>query len=308
MPRPLLKVWITRAEPGAGETAARVAALGHDPIVAPLLVVQRLGTSAPDLTGVGALAFTSANAVRAFAELSAPRDLSPHLPVFTVGDATAAAARMAGFAQVRSSEGDVAALAADIIRAVVRERDAVQGVVLHACAVEPAGDLMGALKTAGVAARTLTLYQTVAADPPVPSVINMLAGVDVVLLHSPKAARALAALVKGATPPFDLRGVHLLGLSPACLSPLADLPAADRQSAKTPNDADLLAVLQTLKPPPPLRPVFTPLVWTCLVLGALCILAGGAIGFQGARCAAGPTPCRTRQIPQTPVPRALNPR
>ncbi len=263
-----MKVWITRAEPGAGETAKRLMHLGHEPLIAPLLVVRPLVDASPDLTGIGALAFTSANGVRAFAELSSRRDL----PVFAVGEATAAAARDARFTDVHAGPSDVAALAAEI----VDRRTTLQGAVLHAGAAEPAGDLAGALQASGVAVRSVALYQTVAAPPLSPALLAQLPGVQAVLLHSPKAARALASL---STPGLDLNGAHLLGLSPACLTPLADLPAAGRQSAKAPNEADLLALLETLQPAPPPRPVLSPLVWGLLLFGALCILAGATIGL-----------------------------
>ena len=83
-----MRIWITRAAPEAEATAQRVRALGHEPVVASLLEVQA-GGETPDLAGVGALAFTSRNGVRAFAALSPERNL----PVLTVGDATAQAAR-----------------------------------------------------------------------------------------------------------------------------------------------------------------------------------------------------------------------
>ncbi len=264
-----MKVWITRAEPGAGETAKRLIELGHEPLVAPLLVVRRLTDAAPDLTDIGALAFTSANGVRAFADVSDRRDIA----VFAVGEATATAAHEAGFADVHAGPSDVAALAT----AIVQRRDRFQGAVLHAGAAEPAGDLAGALQAAGLTVRAIALYRTVAAPPLAPPLLKRVRGAQAILLHSPKAARALASL---ATATLDLRGAHLLGLSPACLAPLADLAVAGRQSALTSTEADLLALLQTLEPEARPRPVFSPLVWALLLFGALCILAGAAIGFS----------------------------
>ena len=90
------KIWITRAQPGADATAERVRALGHDAVVAPLLAVQVLPDVEIDLRGVAALAFTSANGVRAFADANGERGLK----VFAVGAATAQAARKAGFKSV----------------------------------------------------------------------------------------------------------------------------------------------------------------------------------------------------------------
>jgi hypothetical protein len=136
--------------------------------------------------------------------------------------------------------------------------------------------LAGALQAAGVVVRGVALYETVAADPPSPALLERLSGVQAVLLHSPKAARALAGAF---TPALDLRSAHLLGLSPACLAPLADIPAADRLTAPAPNEADLLALLETLGPAARPQPVLSPLVWALLLFGALCILAGAAVGL-----------------------------
>ena len=67
------RIWITRTEPGASATGARVRALGHEPLIAPLLAVQPLSDVVIDLAGVSTLAFTSANGVRAFVAASAAR-------------------------------------------------------------------------------------------------------------------------------------------------------------------------------------------------------------------------------------------
>ena len=93
------RVWVTRAQPGADRTADRLLALGYVPVVLPLLALEAIFQPNPDLSDVWALAFTSRNAVTAFAPLTPDRAL----PVFAVGDATAEAARAAGFADVRSA-------------------------------------------------------------------------------------------------------------------------------------------------------------------------------------------------------------
>src|SRR5215831_10658881 len=145
MARRRQRIWITRAQPGADATAERVRALGHEAIVAPLLAVKPLNDVDVDLRGVAALAFTSANGVRAFADLSGERSLR----VFAVGAATAQAARAAGFKLVLSADGDVDALA----EGIAKRRFELRGAVLHPGAAEPAGDLVGALATHGVPAR-----------------------------------------------------------------------------------------------------------------------------------------------------------
>ena len=146
-----------------------------------------VGTGLP---AVGALAFSSANAVEHFVGAT---DGARSLPVFTVGDATAAAARRAGFTDVLSARGDIHALA----ELIVRERSRIRGTVLQPGNVEPAADLEALLTEHGVHLQTVPVYETVAVDPG--EVLAQLASIDAVLVHSPKAARRLAELVPSVT-------------------------------------------------------------------------------------------------------------
>src|SRR5258706_2540968 len=215
MARRRQKIWITRAQPGADSTAERVRALGHEAIIAPLLAVRALEDVQVDLRGVAALAFTSANGVRAFSDLSGERSLR----VFAVGAATAQAARAAGFKLVLSADGDVDALA----EGISQRRGELRGIVLHPGAAEPAGDLAGALEQHGVLARHLILYETTPVKLEA-AIAEGLVQADAALLHSPRAAKVLAALLK-AHPAPKLRA---LGLSKAVIKPLARTRLAAR--------------------------------------------------------------------------------
>jgi uroporphyrinogen-III synthase len=222
-------VWVTRAQPGAQATAGRLRAMGFDPLVAPLLEVRALGGGTIDLAGVGALAFTSANGVASFAARSAERGLT----VFVVGEATAAAARAAGFASVASADGDVAALAQ-----AIAANAPIGGEVLHPGPVEPAGDLVGALAALGVSARALAVYQTVARSPD-KRTAALIPALAAVLLHSPKAARALAAHVAERPAPK----LTALCLSEAVAAPLSASGLAAARVAEQPTETALLALL-----------------------------------------------------------------
>jgi uroporphyrinogen-III synthase len=211
-------VWVTRTLPGAEVTGGKVRAAGFEPLVAPLLEVVFEPGGEIDVTGVAALAFTSANGVRAFATRSPER----RLPVFVVGRATAAAARNAGFVTVTASDGDVFTLARGIPHG---------GLVLHAGAAEPAADLVLALKRRGVAARGIVVYRTertTLSD----AVFAAAAASDFVLLQSAKAARAFRQ--------FNFDRPHPICQSTAIASLL---PLRATVSAHAPNEAALLAGL-----------------------------------------------------------------
>ncbi|MFL5295975.1 MAG: uroporphyrinogen-III synthase [Phenylobacterium sp.] len=223
-------IWITRAQPGADVTAQRVRALGHDALVAPLLMVQPVSEAQVDLAGIAALAFTSANGVRAFADLSPERSLR----VFAVGSATAQAARAAGFRLVLSADGDVEALA----EGIGQRRTELRGAVLHPGAAEPAGDLAGALEKYGIRSRHLILYETAAVQLQ-PEIADRLVQADAALLHSPRAAKVLAGVLKAHPAPR----MRALGLSKAVVKPLARTPLAARAFPPMPLEAALLNLI-----------------------------------------------------------------
>jgi uroporphyrinogen-III synthase len=225
------RVWITRAEPGASATAERVAALGHTPLVAPLLRIEPIEAPQIDLRGVAALAFTSANGVRAFAAAEPSRALK----VFAVGAGTAAAAKAAGFRDVLSADGDVAALAR---RVAARKLELGDGAVLHPGAAEPAGDLVGDLNAAGVQARALTLYDSVEVAPD-PALLERLADIDVVLVQSPRAAKALGLALRRR----DAAHLRVLCQSPAVARPLARAKVREVARAPFPIEAALLNLI-----------------------------------------------------------------
>jgi len=228
-PRPRV-VWITRAQPGADATAERVRKLGLEAIVAPLLEVRPIADATIDLAEVSALVFTSANAVAAFAKRSDVRALR----VFTVGDATATAARAQRFGSVLSAQGDVTALA----KALAARRRELPGVILYPAAAEPSQDLAGALAAVGLNVRQTALYETVEVAPSEALAVR-LPEVEGVLLHSAKAARALATFLKQTPAP------HLAAfcLSPQVARPLARAPLAIRVAAPAPNETALLSLI-----------------------------------------------------------------
>jgi uroporphyrinogen-III synthase len=225
----LTRIWITRAQPGAEATAERVTALGLEALVAPVLAVRDLPARI-DLAGVGALAFTSANAVRAFATRCEARAL----PVFAVGAATATAAAAAGFGEVVSAEGDVS----DLARLIKDRAENLTGTVLHPGATEPAGNLPGALSNAGVEARALALYETAPVEAP-KLVLDGIATITGVLVHSPKAALRLAVILA------DQSVAHMTAyaLSPEVCAPLAGLAWGQVIAAPLPTEDALLSLL-----------------------------------------------------------------
>lgn len=215
-------VWITRAEPGASRTARRLEGLGFSTVVVPLLAIRPIEARL-DLSDVTVLAFTSINGVTAFAALESRRDW----PVFTVGDATAQAARDVGFTGVTSASGDVEALAT-----LLRQAAPWAGVILNPTTRAPAGDLAAAVGEAATV-RMVAVYEAVETQGPVPALF------DAVLVHSPRAGEALAARLS----PDQSEGRIVVAISDAAAAPLADLGFDRVYIAAQPDEAAMMAEL-----------------------------------------------------------------
>lgn len=142
--------------------------------------------------------------------------------MFTVGDATAEAARATGFVSVRSAAGALADLAR-LLKA------AAPGPVLAPGALEPSGDLP-ALLAGHVEVHVLPVYRAVETGVPAPATF------DAVLLHSPRAARALAGLG-----PFA--GQAAVAISDAAAAPLTGATDLKIRIARRPDEAALFEAL-----------------------------------------------------------------
>lgn len=236
-----MRVLVTRAEGDAETLAARLAARGHDSIVEPLMTIrihdEAAGGLAPFLDGVQAVLFTSANGVRAFAAATTRRDFR----AFAVGDATAAAARTAGFSDVTSAGGAVEDLASLVI-ARLNPRD---GALLHAAGSVTAGDLTGLLEAAGFALHRAVLYEATPSESLSATTRAAMAcgEIDAALFFSPRNAATFVRLASG----LDEGCKHMIAvaLSAAVAERLAALPWRRIAVAAAPNEAALLAALES---------------------------------------------------------------
>lgn len=232
-----MRLLVTRPSEDAARLGERLAAMGHEALVAPLLDIHIIAGNPLNLEGVQAVLFTSANGVRAFAARSSDRTL----PALCVGDATGREARAAGFDDVKSAAGDVTALA-QLTRA---ELDPGAGDLLHPAGGKVAGDLAGLLQSAGFTYRREVLYEAQKAEALPENAFAALAagGVDGVLLYSPRTGAAFAKLVADAGLGQRLDKVTAYCLSQAVADQVQHLPWAGVRVAASPDQDAFLALL-----------------------------------------------------------------
>lgn len=231
-----MRLMITRPKEDAEPLAKELAALGIETVIEPLLSIEVAHTETPDLSGVQAMLVTSANGVRAFTQICGERQL----PVYAVGDASARAARDAGFEQIESASGDVDALA-DL---VARRLNPENGALLHVAGSKVAGDLAGFLQDAGYSYRRLQLYHAAKATTLSPQGIAAIRDrlVDGVVLYSPRTAESFVDLIEKA-------GIESGRLTAYCLSEAVATKAKALQwerivLAETPDQAALIKSVQ----------------------------------------------------------------
>lgn len=239
MRRPAARLLVTRPAEDTEPLAGLLHAQGIETMAEPLIAIHYLDGPPPDLKGVQAILATSANGVRAFTRRSDVRDL----PLFAVGDATAEAARAAGFRRVESAGGDVATLAA----LVGRRLDAGGGELLHVAGSHVAGDLAGRLAQAGFATRRLVLYEARAAERLGAEAAAAVrdGALDGVLFFSPRTAEAFAQHARAAGLAGACRRLQAFCLSAAVAEKAAALEWTGISVAECPEQESLIAAIET---------------------------------------------------------------
>jgi uroporphyrinogen-III synthase len=220
-----LNILVTRPEPGASATAARLMALGHNPILLPCLTITPKPTKLPKTPG--AIVITSGQAIA-----SLPTAYQP-LPVFCVGDATAARLREAGFRAVLSAAGD----AEDLARLIIAHH--LPGTHLLAVGARHGQPLAAQLREAGIQVIRRAVYTASPVKTLPKQTAAALATTHAALFYSAETVRAFARL----TPPHT-ETITALALSAAVAAPLQGLPWSEIRVAVAPTEADLLALLK----------------------------------------------------------------
>lgn len=226
-------VLITRPDPGATATAARLRLVGLHPVVASFLIVQGRVGVLPHPGMVQAVLAASGNAVD---------HLPPsyhELPLLTVGDATATRATRAGFTDVASANGDAAALAAF---ATARLNPA-SGPLLLAAGGKQSIALTADLRRRGFRVQRRVVYTAKRVTRfPDAATVAIERGLRAVMFFSTETAEAFAYLLPRHLVPA-LAGTDALAIGEAAAAALRHLPWRAVRVALRPTQDGVLALL-----------------------------------------------------------------
>jgi len=211
---------VLRPEPGATATCNSARELGLEPVAVPLFAIEPVAWEAPEQSGFDGLLVTSANALRQGGpELKKVRGL----PIYAVGEASAAEARAHGFSLSATGSGGVDDLLGSI-DADLR--------LLHLC-----GEERREPSAPRQAITALPVYR--ASELPTPDVSAI--GGAVVAVHSPRAGARLAQLAASGGG-IDASSVAIAAISREAARAAAGVVWEDVAIADEPSDGALLAL------------------------------------------------------------------
>jgi uroporphyrinogen-III synthase len=240
-----MAVLITRPHPDDETTAASLRARGFDVLRAPMLRFEPVAVHEDMNARYSAVIVTSANALRGIEpHLKGHRMLE--LPLFAVGEHTAAAARRAGFTHVVSANGDAANLR-DLVLASLRAKELKKAsTLLYLAGAEISRDLASELEESGFRVVTQTTYRMIAVKSLPRETCDAFAAnqVEAVLHYSQRSARAFLDAARAAGVEISALAIPQCCISATVASVVRDAGATQVVVAATPDENALFEALE----------------------------------------------------------------
>lgn len=240
----MMAVLITRPAPDHIATADALRARGIDALTAPMLRYEPVAFALPADAAIDALLVTSANALRALAEMPVPACWLSR-PLYAVGERTAEAARTLGFTKVTAAEGDGASLRDLVVAEQQAKRLKPSATLLYPAAADRAVDLEEALRPRGFHVITVTAYRMVALAHLPDDVCRAFAAgrIDAVLHYSGRSARSFVDAVRAAGLEITALAVPHCCFSANIAAVLREAGATQVAVAQTPHENALFDAL-----------------------------------------------------------------
>ncbi len=240
-----MAVLVTRPYPDDETTAASLRARGFDVLRAPMLRFEPVAFHDDINARYSAVIVTSANALRGIEpHLKGHRMLE--LPLFAVGEHTAAAARRAGFTHVVSANGDAANLR-DLVLASLKAKELKKAsTLLYLAGAEFARDLASELEESGFRVVTQTTYKMIAVTSLPREACDAFAAnqVEAVLHYSQRSVRAFLDAARAAGVEISALAIPQCCISAAVASVVRDAGATQVVVAATPDENALFEALE----------------------------------------------------------------
>jgi len=245
-----MAVLLTRPHPDDEATAAALRAKGFEVMLAPMLRFEPVAFHDDGDARYGAVVVTSANALRGIApHLEGSRLLK--LPLFAVGEHTAAAAHRAGFDNVIPANGDAASLRDSVLASVKAKELKKASPLLYLAGADLARDLAGELDERGFTVVTHTTYRMIPVSSLPREACEAFAasGIEAVLHYSRRSARAFLDAARAGGVEISALAIPQCCISAAVASVVRDAGATQVLAAASSDENALFEVLdRALRP------------------------------------------------------------
>jgi uroporphyrinogen-III synthase len=245
-----MAILLTRPHPEIETTAAGLRARGFEVLLAPMLRFEPAAFHDDSDARYGAVIVTSANALRGIeSQLNGSQWLK--LPLFAVGEHTAAAARSLGFQQVISAKGDAASLRELVTASVKAKALKKASPLLYLAGADLARDLAGELGERGFTVVTQTTYRMVPLSSLPRETCDAFAAsrIEAVLHYSRRSARAFLESIRAAGVEISALSVPQYCISTGVASVVRDAGATQVMTAAAPDENAVFALLdRALRP------------------------------------------------------------
>ncbi|QIO30622.1 uroporphyrinogen-III synthase [Bradyrhizobium sp. 1(2017)] len=240
-----MSILVTRPHPDNETTADNLRARGHVVLLAPVLKFEPVVFHDEGEASYDGIIITSTNAIRGAALQL--RDLGLlKLPLFAVGEHTAAAARDAGFADVIAAGGDAAALRDKVVRSARDKVVKKTSTLLYLAGADLSRDLGGELGAEGFNVVTQTTYRMAPVKVLPREVCDGFAahGIDAVLHYSRRSARAFLDAARDEGVEISALAIPQCCLSETIAGVLREAGASQVLVAATPDENALFDTLE----------------------------------------------------------------
>jgi uroporphyrinogen-III synthase len=239
-----MAVLVTRPQPDDEATAASLRSKGFEVLLAPMLRFEPVAFHDDTDARYGAVIVTSANALRGIEPHVAGHRLL-QLPLYAVGEHTAAAARRLGFSKVIPANGDATALR-DLMLASVKAKELKKAsTLLYLAGADLARDLAGELGERGFTVVTYTTYRMNPVARLPREVCDAFAAnqIEAVLHYSRRSARAFLEAARTAGVEISALAIPQCCISAAVALVLRDAGATQVMVAAAPDENSLFEAL-----------------------------------------------------------------
>ncbi|WFU72756.1 uroporphyrinogen-III synthase [Bradyrhizobium sp. CB2312] len=240
-----MSILVTRPHPDNEATADNLRARGHAVLLAPVLKFEPVAFHDESEAGYGAIIVTSANAIRAVAPQL--RDLGlVELPLFAVGEHTAAVARETGFTNVIVAGGDAASLRDKVMQSAREKLLEAKSTLLYLAGADLSRDLGGELGAEGFSVVTQTTYRMAPVKILPREVCDGFAaqGIEAVLHYSRRSARAFLDAARDEGVEISALAIPQCCLSENVAAVLREAGASQVLVAATPDENALFDTLE----------------------------------------------------------------